>query len=553
MSAYKTLKAETNTLQLEYWGKDDLGTAHEATVVIDNSVQFQNEIDSISGTVSTMDDMCDYFFLMKLGQMEEVAPLIKTAERRGRLWLIVNIAKKKVKQFKKSDLILFVNVHFAELLSAYETQAVTTDFVLKMQNGINNDVFLYLTKEKAELCICNFMDLKKKFQKDVILSKALLEKDNLLTFLNFHYRELYQVLEVFYSDASFADKKNIAEEAIEQLEVHFDSLLSKNNYDECISFSEAILGFYRFLVKIKHIYAKKEAARKKQIEEQELEWLKIHGQTHHYSFSIKEIMDALHTESDSVKKFVLLTQRSNQEKQCLESHFEDVEQSVSILDMFTKESMNDAYFTYSKIHKNKLLLQIGGAVIRNIFLDEKLEGELISVLRDLLIDLQTLISIDAQEMLNEIMMAFSSIKEAEDIVQKEETITCAYAYAYGARCYAAQMLLCASIEKLLRCFYKEKAVVYVADSMIQLGGLVKDETIIQPALGQGLIKAVGYELSRYAHIGDGLRNRLAHLNGVSLAELTILRNYQLYFLYLCVLSRIATCCFSAKEKDKETS
>lgn len=104
------------------------------------------------------------------------------------------------------------------------------------------------------------------------------------------------------------------------------------------------------------------------------------------------------------------------------------------------------------------------------------------------------------------------------------------------------MLLCTFIEKFLRVIYKSKTETLFLDYDFSLSIALKDKNIIQPILSEDLAKVCHYVLCRENHIGNNYRNKLAHLYDFDLSNINPEMNFQLFYLYICILNSIFLDC-----------
>ena len=62
-----------------------------------------------------------------------------------------------------------------------------------------------------------------------------------------------------------------------------------------------------------------------------------------------------------------------------------------------------------------------------------------------------------------------------------------------------------------------------------------DKTI-EAVLSKDLMRGVGFYLTKYGYIGLNYRNRLAHLSGITIDEISNTLPYTFFYLYMCIVN-----------------
>lgn len=176
---------------LNYYGLNDLSTSHDIDKLINNKDTFLEEIEKIENVKEFhFNNYIDYLFLLKLKNMEEAIPYLKTEELKSVFTELINKSKSLLDGDYKGKMIKYINQNIDEIYTRktkyFDLDDITLEIIIKAGKGISEDVFMYLTKEQSYIILDNYDKLQRIIENNEVLFINLFNIENIKD--NMHYR-----------------------------------------------------------------------------------------------------------------------------------------------------------------------------------------------------------------------------------------------------------------------------------------------------------------------------------------------------------------------------
>ncbi len=532
MNLYNELKNKDINIAIQFYGVNDLFARWECTDLIKYFDIVKNLIENIEfESIINLNDYINYLLLVKISSFSEMIDIIIAEDNKSKISTLSNIAKDKIKSVTVQDLIKYINSTYIDLLNNEDISSITLDFCIKYQNGISNTVFIWLAENKPYVFIGKYDTLKKQFIKPEIIEKVLNNK-NVEKLIYYDDKKLYCILKSL-------NKKNIpcliAFNSC--IYAYYKNIYNKLSIDNVLQYFNILKSIKRYFEDIKYYMANECNKVFKQVELLLDESIKQNGKTFSYEIPVKEFDKVYYANTKWEHKLLCLTHSLNKKTNKFESVFK-YKTKARLIDDFSSNIDKDDYFTYSRQQDIEIALKVGSSIFQYIF-SKKEYAENVAGWIKAIID----------------YICKSFAYESKDILKEYEIIIDTFftwinnnwsqnIFVGQSICYSIQMLLCASIEKLLRVIYKSKTETLFLDYDFSLSIALKDKSVIQPILSEDLAKVCHYVLCKENHIGNNYRNRLAHLYDFDLSKINPEMNFQLFYLYVCILNSVFLDCIN---------
>lgn len=534
MNLFNELKNKEINIAIDYYGDKDLCTRWECADLIKYFEIVKNLINATTfDSIENFDDYINYLMLIKISSFSEMIENIIAEDNKNKISILSNIAKDKIKSVTVQDFIKYINSTYIDLLNNEDISSITLDFCIKYQNGISNTVFIWLAENKPYIFIGKYDTLKKQFIKPEIIEKVLNNK-NVEKLIYYDDKKLYCILKSL-------DKKNIPCLIAFNSGIYafYKNIYNKLSIDNVLQYFNILKSIKRYFEDIKFSKANECNKIFKQVELLLDESIKQNGKTFSYEIPVKEFDKVYYANTKWEHKLIGLTHSLNKKTNKFESIFK-YKKTARLIDDVSSNIDKDDYFTYSRQQDIGIALKVGSSILQYIFSKKEFAENVTGWIRAIIDYVCKSIAYESDDIL----------KEYEIIIDTFFTWinnNWSQNISVGqSLCYSIQMLLCASIEKLLRVIYKSKTETLFLDYDFSLSIALKDKSIIQPILSEDLAKVCHYVLCKENHIGNNYRNRLAHLYDFELKTINPEMNFQLLYLYVCVLNSIFLDCLKDK-------
>ena len=515
-------------IDLVCYGYNDLTIHLYIESIIKNEQEFVSIINSISAKVENRNDVLCYLLIRFLDQMKMMVPRIKSEYKAAYLNVIQN-AHEKVNEFGTEEVPPFIEENCAELLDDRILVKGLLRILDENADNLNKTTIETILEKKLNHIAGRF----KLYQKRIISDTELLSK--------------------FASSKSFNKTKDYPQEYLRSLIAAYDATNNgKTVYNdvfdaiekECDALAESIVSGESIDFNLFELYCKvlkktdrcktKYIGILKERSKFETEYLKKHGKISKFEVDIGKPVN------EQLEKQDLWTFRINL------THYSDNGVIKSCFDIGDAEqnSFTEAFFSgkkseyYTGTRQMHIEAEIGGKSAINLYLANRFSRE------DLLKADYVLISrlyshISDQELCSEILQMYD-----EDY----ETLRtdCSFSRIYGSCMYTIAMT-----EKLLRVFLKSNGYSDKGSSekLDNLSRILNNPFIIG-TLGNDVVRGIQFHLSTMDEIGKDWRNRLAHWDYISRAEINKMVLASLLHIFNCSLNSIIIYC---ETKKKETN
>lgn len=530
MNLLDTLKENNVQITIEYYGKSDWITRLECGELIKYFESVKNIINDLEfGSIININDYINYLTLVKISSFSEIIDSIIAEENKSRILILSNLAQEKSKKISVQDLIKFINLNHVDLLNNKQLSFVTIDLCIKYQNGIQESVFIWLADNKPYVFINKYDYLKKQFIKTEIIERVLNEKnidllihgdgEKFLRILKALSNKNLQLILTFNDNLYSFYQKMFNNVTIENVLQFFNLLKSIKRYFEDIKYSNANECNRLF----------------QQVELLLDESIHKNGQFFSYEIPVKEFDKLYNTNTDWVHKLLALTHNLNKKTNKFDSVFK-YKKTKRLIDDVSSNIDKDDYFTYSRQQDIAIALNVGSCIFKYIFSKREYAENITGWIKAIIEYICKSIAYSNNDILKEYDILINTFFTWLTNDWSKNTLV------GQALCYNIQMLLCTFIEKFLRVIYKSKTETLFLDYDFSLSIALKDKNIIQPILSEDLAKVCHYVLCRENHIGNNYRNKLAHLYDFDLSNINPEMNFQLFYLYICILNSIFLDC-----------
>ncbi len=534
MNLFNELKHKEINIAIQYYGEKDLFTRWECADLIKYFEIVENLInDTTIDSIEDFDDYINYLMLVKISSFSEMVETIIADENKKKIIVLSQKAKAKSDKITVQNLIKFINSSYKDLLNNEETSSITLNFCAKYQNGISNTIFLWLAENKPYIFIGKYDAFRKQLLKVEIIDKVL-NVNNVETLIYYDDKKLYCILKSL-KNKNFQCLKDFNNGIYSFYHKTYKNL----NIDNVLKYFNLLKAVKRYFEDINYEKANECNKAFKQIELLLDESVQKNGQTFSYEIPVKEFDKVYYANTKWEHKLLALTHRFNKETNNFESIFR-YKKKARLIDDVSSNIDKDDYFTYSRQQDIVIALNIGSSIFKYIFSKQEYAENVTGWIRAIIDFICKSIAYENDDILKEYEILIDTFFTWFNN-SWEQNISVGQAL-----CYNIQMLLCTFIEKLLRVIYKSKTETLFLDYDFSLSVALKDKNIIQPILSEDLARACHYVLCRENYIGNNYRNRLAHLYEFDLSHINPEMNFQLFYLYVCILNSIFLDCLKDK-------
>lgn len=524
---------------LNYYGLNDLSTSHDIDKLINNKDTFLEEIEKIENVKEFhFNNYIDYLFLLKLKNMEEAIPYLKTEELKSVFTELINKSKSLLDGDYKGKMIKYINQNIDEIYTRktkyFDLDDITLEIIIKAGKGISEDVFMYLTKEQSYIILDNYDKLQRIIENNEVLFINLFNIENIKD--NMHYRidKLGDILcsvkkrnPVLFNKISVKYILNYGEE-------HYMQLNEKNIVMKYF----IIEDIYKLCEKLKLVEANKF---KKYYEKSKIlleEYLLKNGVENSVKISYKELIETYKNEEVPFYiRSLCLTHSYDLETDKFKSNFNNWFGSRDdYFDSIVRSNRTtDNFFTSRHQWTLDIFLEIGSRVIYDIFKDKKLSKKIFKEYQIIMDYIFEKLKYQSEDLNEELKIIFSN---ADNIINMGYN---KLGNNQFIELYGLSMFICSYIEKFLRqvyiCIAREN--VYIPPNKITLGDLLNvNNKKMSDILGVAQMKNLLFILSTYGDekLGYNYRNKLAHWSDITVEQISINLLTRLFYVLINIIN-----------------
>lgn len=541
MGLYQTIKDNNIYINMHRGSPKDAYLYFDLSEAITHSKEILCGIAETNSTISSLNELLDYFALKRIESFEEALAAIEDEDSNEIVHKLSDAAGEVAKRYSIGDIVKYINNEYESLFGKCKNGVTEisrdmqsaffplVEFCIKYQTGISDDVFGFLAEYRCDVYISYYDDLKKKLLASWNIFDKVFSQNNIWKYIRSHCRELLIIAKSI--GASSADEiiKNSINDRIFECSVN---IMNATEERDTIIYGDSIRRVRRYFSEINYDQQKLahfEQAHK-QFEEKLAGWMDKNGKVFSYDIP-SEIADQVFKGDAQWIKKLLSTTHSLRNGKIVSQFSFDIPKESFLVDWVSHNIDTDEYFTYSRQQEIQITGSVGAALVLQTFINEQYLNDITDWIGTVLGIIAERCGFDKEDLIVDLSAIIQSIQFVD--AARNERVD---GYG-GALIYGACVLIIACIEKLLRLVYKFENKIILSDELIQLKGLLNNSTIAT-VLTEELMKGVGFYLSRYEYIGLNYRNRLAHLSDIKVNEISSMLPHTLFYLYMCVINGV---------------
>lgn len=539
MGLYQTIKDNNIYITMHRGSSKDSYLYFDLSEAITHFEKILRGISETKPTISSLYDLLNYFALTRIESFAESLTTINDEDNNEIIRKLSAAAGEVTKRYSIGDIIKYINNEYESLIGKCKNGVTEisrdmqvaffplVEFCIKYQTGINDDVFLFLAAYRSDIYISYYDDLKKKLLDSWNLFDKVFSPDNISNFVRSHCRELLMIAKSVGQSSAEEKIKNAINNRIFECSVNIMNTIEER---DTIIYSDSVRRVRRYFSEINYDQQKLAYFEKvhNQFDEKVASWMDKNGKVFSYDIP-SEIADRIfNCDAQWITKLLRSTHTLKKGKLVSQFSFDALKHNP-LVDLASHNIDTDEYFSYSRQQQIQILGSVGAAFVLQTFVNEQYLNDITDWIGTALRIIAERCGFDTEDLIADLSAIIQSIQFV-DVATKERAYDCGAPLIYGT-C----ILIIACIEKLLRLVYKFENKIILSDELIQLKGLLNNLTISN-ILTEDLMKGVGFYLSRYEYIGLNYRNRLAHLSGIKVNEISSTLPHTFFYLYMCVIN-----------------
>lgn len=552
MSVYKSIIDNNICLSFGRGLRSDAQLYFDVKETIECADVLQTAIASCSASVSSLSDLLDYLALRKLTSLAKASASIEDEDKKQAFQRVIDLAEQTLCQYKVGEIIKYINASYQQILDKRNANDElkrdlnnafypTVEFCIQFQQGISEDIFLYLAENHWYVFSRYFDDLKKLILRNPEVFKAVFSEANIQSFIQTQCERLLTIAKHF-SEITF-DEDNLFELLNERILLVSIRIMESAEERETIIYGDSIRRIRRYFSEIAYSQEKLNTFETAHgVFDSKLNaYIDKNGSV--YSHPIpNDLADQIFgLEASWLTKMIALTHTIKQTG--ISSNLaHDIPRGPILMDMVSHSIDTDDYFTFSKQQDIQISGGGGSALMLQVYMNKQYHEAFVEGMSVIIQSVSCACGFQTDDLLAELMAIDQALLFVKAAKKKSHDHNC------SALIYGACMLIVSCIEKWLRITYKHENHIVLSDEHMQLHGLVDNESIAK-VLSEGLMKAVGFFLSKYQYVGLDYRNRLAHMSDIRLNDLSSTLPFTFLYLYISVIN--ATFMYFCSETDED--
>lgn len=551
---FDNIKSDNSTISLKYYGVGDIATEWDIKYLLENAEQIQHYYASKVKSVDTFDDYIDYLFINKAVSLKDGIDGIVSDENKS---IILEITDKLSNDncYKIGDVIKFINSNIETILNQrgryFDLDDVTLELCAQYQNGIHDELFLFLAQNRPYLLIYKYDAFQKRLEKSQKIIVQLFESATKDKDCRHNLRSILDIMRsICERNPDLFKQLDRAVENIIDLGMSIAQQVNKENVIYC---ERQFNTIHKFLKNIRNVKANEFSDYKNQIDELLKQYVLESGSTFSYELPTNDIKKMLEGDKSWINRLIQITHSPSEDRSCLISNLNmPPHNKHPLMDFVSTNRPTNDYFTLSHQNLLDIKLTVGGYIVFIMLTDKKLFDESLSCLSGLMNyicevsnctsnnieqDFQLLI-----QMLNNVF--YSNIQDDDDhqVIQ--------------SLCYGTAMFICSFLEKLLRNIYValKRNELYIPVNKATLGELLSSgNNLFNTIFGEYQLRHLNFFFcadKNGGNVGYNLRNKLAHWSEMSRFNLTPELVSKLLYLLISVINSLYLY-FSSIMQDKE--
>ncbi len=536
MNILEFLKEHNVSINLKYFGPDDMSTGMEVKILIENEKIIRDYYNKIINTINTLDDYINYLYIFNIVKFKEIIPLVKD-DLRLNFQELINYIEEVFTKYQEKDLVLFISNNYRLILMneyeglyiKHEVLDYTLQFIFKY-NLKNEELIEFLITNFSYKILDQFDQFKKIINNslNLYLYDLLLSEESLKANMAYRLERIENVL--------ISLKKRDESKYIEKLSLLLKIVKEKSfdpSIEDVIRTYNEVKEFKNLLERLGEIESYVFGEELKKQDKLLSEYLKTNGQSTSFEISIKPVVETYEdkTKSWHVKSITFTHSRYEKTKSLisnLEYAVRYLEKS-QLLDLVSTTVTTDNLFTMSTINNLSIIMMQGKYSIHYMLSDDIRFNDLMVYIfggiNSYFNDQSLFYNSDHFEL--DINLISIGLKELKISSKENNELKKKYFI------YSLENLLCGVIEKTLRNLYFEssKEEKYTNILSISLNFLLKSSEVIE-VIGEYNANCIEYYLLNRHGVGQNTRNDFAHYNDNIYDKLTYDKILEVLYLLL---------------------
>ncbi len=531
------------TKQLQYFdpiAHSDFAYLGEVNEILDNKANITNYFnENILEDISSLDNYIDYLCLKKIMSLADYLINIPVSKDKVKLESLIEVSKVHYNKIVKGQVIKFINNNYRELLEDNDDHkyfAVTYELCSNYQNGINNDVMLFLINSHSYKLFDDYDKWNKKIEKDEALYSALFSDNIIKENLDMRASIIYNVVSSL-KDRNIPKIASIINHVIDLVIDYGTELYNTLNVDNVMLLQRKITGVSDFLKRLKHPKTNIFVEYEQKADDVLSEYLKEHGHIFKEEANISKIRDFLNSNQEDTLKLLSLTHSLKGDMSANGLLNNPPSDKKSIADLVSTNIKTDNYFTFTHQMNIEAYLGFGAATMNILISDEQLFAKSAQWYCLYINTIMEKCEYDSKELRDDFELLFQMLQNIFWGSDKDNQLL------KSSLCYGGATFICAFSEKIMRIVYKQlkREIEYIPIEKITMGQLLSDgNPLYKEIFGENQLKHF-----RYFFISDGekkiglnLRNNLAHWSNMKPQQLNRDLVLKLMYLLTCIINSL---------------
>lgn len=260
MGVYKTMKENNIYISMHRSSSKEETDYFDLSDTITCSPKILCSILETTPTVTSLDDLLDYFLIQRIKCLTQLIPTIEDETNQEIIRQLSDAANEIAKKYSTGDIIKYINNEYEILFGKYKDGVAViskdmrtaftplVEFCIKYQTGINDSVFLHLAENKFFIYVDYYDDLKKKLLTSWTLFDKVFSTDNILNMLRSHCKELLAIAKSVNESSVDEKIKPIINERLFNCIV---DIMNNAIEREIIAYSDSVRRVRRYFSEIK--------------------------------------------------------------------------------------------------------------------------------------------------------------------------------------------------------------------------------------------------------------------------------------------------------------
>ena len=532
MGIYRTMQDNEICISLQRSSRSDLFFYLDVNEAIEYAAELMESIKKTATEANSLENILDFFAVKRIASFSVAINTVKEPDKQTVLTALTDLALKTQKSFATGKIIQYINSEYETLLGE-KTDATEdvrnllfplVEFCIQFQTGISDHVFMHIATKHWFIYITYYDELKKKLMASGPLFEAVFSEENVKNLVRSKCRKLLEIAKTLSGHNDYYNNLNehILNCAVEIMKTAKDR--------DVLACGDSIRRVRRYFSEIRYDQQKMRQFEEiyKEYDRKLSDYLDKHG--HLFSHQIPGDMadKIMGLNAAWITKQLLITHSLKEEKIVSQFTFPDPEEP-SLVDMVSYNIDTDEYFTYSRQQKIQIAGSVGTALVMQICNNPQYKEDCMTAMAEVLSVIASKCGFQEDDLITD-LIAIDQFLQFVDAARKKNMDETCWSLVYGA-----SMLIMACTEKILRLAYKHEKEIVLSDEVIQIGPLLSNETI-EAVLSKDLMRGVGFYLTKYGYIGLNYRNRMAHLSGITIDEISNTLPYTFFYLYMCIVN-----------------